>query len=57
MVASILGYSPMVGHSSVRGRLFGDRYLREASAVVFATQRELEKAKHVYDCDIMYVVH
>ena len=38
-------------------RLVGERYLRDASAVVFATERERTKAAHIYSGDNTKVVH
>lgn len=38
-------------------RLSGQRYLQDAASVVFATRREMEKAKHVYQGDNIHVVH
>jgi glycosyltransferase involved in cell wall biosynthesis len=35
----------------------GRRYLRDAAAVVFATRREMDKAKHIYEGPNMHVVH
>lgn len=35
----------------------GTSYLRDAAAVVFATQREMEKARHIYDGKNARVVH
>jgi glycosyltransferase involved in cell wall biosynthesis len=38
-------------------RFAGASYLRDAAAVVFATRREMEKARHIYDGPNARVVH